>query len=811
MIFWSCSTQKNTFISRAVHTTAAKYNVLYNGKVAFEKAKKQLDDAYKDDFTKLLPIEPLKIEEEKILALPTAPNSKMATKSKAASKSIGKGNRKGSSNKDISGGGKTTSKSTATGFARAEEKAVKAVQKHSINIGTKEKNKQIDDAYFLLGRARYYDQRFVPALETFKYMIKKYPKSNLFEQARIWEAKTLIRLGQEDDAIYKLEKYLLKQKDIPENIQDAAHTALAMAYLKQDSIQQTINHLNQALAVTKKNVNQATRNAFVLGQLYRNESKIDSSNMVFDKIANDKKAPYRFQIYAKIERAKNYNKDTDDTALMLEELKKLTKNRDNRPFLDGIFYQIGKIKLLNDEPDQAISYFKKALRTKQAHNQEKDFAYEQLGNIYFDKANFVDAGAYYDSVLNITKDEKTLRIRRIARKRKSLENVIRLEGITKKNDSILNLIAMDSTARISYFKEYIKKLKEKDEEAKIIAENKKSASFSGFGNLGSKQSAGKLAKFYFYNTQTVSFGEQEFKKVWGNRALADNWRISSASDKTKENSDEEDVTEAEEADTKKYEVETYLAKIPSEAIKIDSITSQRNKAYYKLGVIYKEQFKKPKLAIIKLESLLDFKPNSKLLLPSYYHLYQAFNGINTEKRAYYKNKIISDFADSRYAHIIENPNSKETLDDSNSPENIYYNVYCLYEYEEYENVVTQCNKNINALDETPLIAKFELLKAQAIAKTKGKKAYIKALTYVVDNFPNTDEGKRAQEILDFLNGVTPVKKEKKKENPKKELKYNKQKIRKNSKPKRPSNDEMMKRIKAKKRKGKSMGPPGFGG
>ncbi len=818
MIFWNCSTKKNTFISRTVHTTATKYNVLYNGKMAFEKAKKQLDDAYKDDFTKLLPIEPLKIEEEKTLTLPEIPNSKTKATSKSINQNVQNKNLKGNpkrnsrekTNKNINKGEETTSKSTATGFDRAEEKAVKAVQKHSINIGTKEKNKQIDDAYFLLGQARYYDQRFVPALETFKYMIKKYPKSNLFEQARIWEAKTLIRLGQEEDAIYKLEKYLLKQKDIPKNIQDAAHTALAMAYLKQDSIQQTINHLNQALAVTKKNFNQATRNTFVLGQLYRKESKIDSSNMVFDKIANDKKAPYRFQIYAKIERAKNYNKETDDTALMLENLEKLTKNRDNRPFLDGIFYQIGRIKLLNDKPNEAITYFKKTLRTKQAHNQEKDFAYEQLGNIYFDKANFVDAGAYYDSVLNITKDEKTVRIRRIFRKRKSLENVIRLEDIAKKNDSILNLVEMDSIDRISYFKEYIKKLKAKDKEAKIIAENKKRGNFNGFGNLDSKQNSNKLAKFYFYNVQTVSFGEQEFKNIWGNRALLDNWRISSASDNTNKDSDKEDVVEVKEKHTKKYEIETYLATIPNEAIKIDSITSQRNKAYYKLGVIYKEQFKKPNLAITKLESLLDFKPDSKLILPSYYHLYQAFDGINKNKRNYYKNKITNDFADSRYAQLIENPNSKEILEDSDSPENIYYKVYCQYEYEEYENVIEQCNKNINALDETPLIAKFELLKAQAIAKTKGKETYIKALTYVINNFPNTDEGKRAQEILDFLNGIKPTKKENKKE-----IKYanNKQKIRKkqNTTPKRPSNDEILKRIKAKKRRGKSMGPPGFGG
>ncbi|HFS67283.1 MAG TPA: hypothetical protein ENK67_03635, partial [Flavobacteriia bacterium] len=337
LFFWSCSTNKDTILSRAVHSTAAKYNVLYNGNVAFDKAKKQLDDSYKDDFSKVLPIEPLKIEEKNLLALPAKPGSKLAVK--------------------------TESKSTAQGFERAEEKAVKAIQKHSINIGTKEKNNQIDDAYFLLGKSRYYDQRFVPALETFKYMIKKYTKSDLFHTARIWEAKSLIRLGQEEDAIYKLDKYLTKNKDLEDAIKDNAHTALAMAYMKMDSTQQVIKHLNQALKFTKKNDNQAARNAFILGQLYRNQGKIDSSNMAFNKIATNKKAPYRFRIYAQLERAKNYNKETDNTDEILANLKKLAKNRDNRPFLDGIFYQIGKINLANGKVDDAITYFKKSLRT----------------------------------------------------------------------------------------------------------------------------------------------------------------------------------------------------------------------------------------------------------------------------------------------------------------------------------------------------------------------------------------------------------------------------------------------------------------
>jgi hypothetical protein len=46
-----------------------------------------------------------------------------------------------------------------------------------MNIGG-EKNFQIDEAYLMLGKSRYYDQRFIPALDAFNYILYKYPNSS---------------------------------------------------------------------------------------------------------------------------------------------------------------------------------------------------------------------------------------------------------------------------------------------------------------------------------------------------------------------------------------------------------------------------------------------------------------------------------------------------------------------------------------------------------------------------------------------------------------------------------------------------------
>ena len=69
---------------------------------------------------------------------------------------------------------------------------------HGMNIEGKEKNPQIDEAYLLLGKARYFDQRFVPALAAFNNILNKYPTSDKINQVKVWREKTNLRLGNQN-------------------------------------------------------------------------------------------------------------------------------------------------------------------------------------------------------------------------------------------------------------------------------------------------------------------------------------------------------------------------------------------------------------------------------------------------------------------------------------------------------------------------------------------------------------------------------------------------------------------------------------
>ena len=398
MFIVSCSTKKDAFLNRNYNALTTQYNILYNGGVAFNEGLQEINASYEDDFFELLPIEPLTFKNKKF----------RVPKLSSSSNKLGKGFQESPEQEE-----------SLTPFDIAEQKAVKAIQKHSMNIYGKERNKKIDDAYLLLGKSRYYTERFIPAIDAYNYIIANYPNASLLNETKIWRAKAHIRLENEELAIETLE-ILLRKPDLSDLIREEAATTLAMAYSKADTIELVRKYLWQATETSKNKVQKA-RNLFVLGQLYGLDGIKDTASIVFKKLINFKQAPYKFRVHAEIELAKNSVSDSSSSAI-IERYNKLIKNRDNRPYLDKIYYQVAVLQEKKDSINLAILNYNNSLRAKQGGAKQKTFSYEKLANIYFKNLDYVTASAYYDSILKVAENKQTLRIKRIERRSKELNN-----------------------------------------------------------------------------------------------------------------------------------------------------------------------------------------------------------------------------------------------------------------------------------------------------------------------------------------------------------------------------------------------------
>ena len=721
----SCSTKKDAFLNRNYNALTTQYNILYNGGVAFDQGLNEINLNYEDDFFELLPIEPLSFENIKF-RIPILSTG-------AKEPGIGFDVKKTEEPEE-----------PLTPFDIAEQKAVKAIQKHSMNINGKERNKKIDDAYLLLGKSRYYTERFIPAIDAYNYIIANYPNASLINETKIWRAKAHIRIENEELAIETLE-ILLRKPDLPDFIREDANTALAMAYAKLDSVNTVRNYLWEATK-TSKNKTQRARNLFVLGQLYSLDKIKDTASMVFKKLINFKQAPYKFRIHAQIELAKNAVSDSSSLAI-LERYKKLIKNRDNRPYLDAIYYQMAVLEQQRDSLNEAILNYNKSLRAKNGGAKQKTYSYEQLAKIYFKDLDYVTSGAYYDSILQVANNKNTLRIKRFERRAKNLSSLVKYEKNLQKNDSILTLAALPKEQLEQYFQEYIDKIKKEDEE---LAQKKLNQISFGSSFGGGLQSTKAKGKWYFYNTQSLGFGKSEFKRVWGSRPLEDNWRISDKSIIVNGSNEDKDLITS--IKNPRYEISTYLETVPSSAKELDSLTFDRNTALFELGLIYKEQFKNPPKAIRNLERLLVSNPDKELILPANYHLYQLYSLTGNTKAAQYKDFILNSYPDSPFSKIILNPEielSKEKEVDEDSE--VYEIAYKLYKDDFFEDAICFIDMTIPTLIEgSILVSKFKLLKAYAIGKYQNKDSYIAALEKVAVGYPQTEQGKKALEIMKRL-------------------------------------------------------------
>lgn len=698
-------------MSRTGHSMSTKYNVLFNGQTAYDEAKLALDNSYEDNFWERLPIEPLEIEET-FIPLP----------------------------------GQSTAQSTEKqGFDKAEEKAVKSIQKHSMVIDGLERNKQIDEAYLLLGKSRYYLQRFIPALEAFTFGIENYPNANLYRETKIWKAKAHIRLQNEKLAIETLIT-VLRNAEITDAEYESAHSAMAMAYTQIDSTHLVIDHLKKATYYfTDKE--QSARNLFILGQIYREQEKIDSSNMVFESLTYMKDIPRKYIVHAATERAKNYS-IADSTSMVVYTLKDLIQDRDNRPYLDELYYMSGLVELKNGNFDEAKGLFELSV----IHNTKKPFqkslSYERIGDYYFDKTSFEMAGAYYDSVLQIPIDQNTKRIRKIIRKRESLNDVIFYENIAHQTDSILTLANMNDEEREVYFTGYIEQLKAKMLVEKI--QNEQNNANLGIGDLAQvSNNYDEGGKFYFYNAQLVGLGRQQFKIKYGDRPPGDFWLISQSASLS--STVEVKETEIQLDTSLLFNVNYYVDQIPKSPKVLDSLSLLRNDAYYNLGLIYKEQFKEYEIAAVNFENFLSNDPSENLIVPVKYHLYKTYAFFNPELSNKYSKDIVTNYPDSRYAEMIKNPNSAlASGNDDNSPEYLYKVAFVCYEENDFDYSLRTVNDGLDRFKGLEIEAKFELLKAYLLYKTVGEELFVERLNSIIVNYPNTEESDHAVELLEKM-------------------------------------------------------------
>ena len=369
MAFLSCSQQKNTPISRAYHGVTAKYNTLFNGDQGYLKGMKRIDDNFKDDYSRILPV--------------------------------------------FTYGNKDLASSISSDMDIAIKKASKLITLHSIKAKPKYKkgrmtpqekefynrnefNNWVDDAYILIGKAYFYKMDYLNATETFNFIIREFPKESAKYESMIWLARISAQTGEYRDA-EKLLATLESDRKFPQKLKRDLQTTGADLALKQNQYERSAKYLEKAIKkLHKKKLK--LRYRYILAQLYQQTGELKKATEMYTYIIKHN-PPYEMTFNAQINLASSVETGTKSDRLVRDRLKKLLRDQKNFEFRDQIYFAMAKLEMKDGNRKQAIEYYKESVKVSTNNNDQKALSCLTLADLFYGEKKYVPAQAYYDSTL----------------------------------------------------------------------------------------------------------------------------------------------------------------------------------------------------------------------------------------------------------------------------------------------------------------------------------------------------------------------------------------------------------------------------
>ena len=732
----ACSLSKNTWSTRAYKSLNTKFNVYFNGMTSYEEGMRNITNANSEDYSTIIPMYAISKHEN--------------------------------------------ANSAKSNFDRTIEKSRKAIKLHSIKqkpirnakkwsdpeyqlwYKQEEFNPALKDAWMLLAKSEFHKADFLGSVGTFTYITRHYgTEKDLVAQCQLW----IVRAYGEMGWIYEAEQVLSKIKQDDLKVKNFSLFAAVNAdlLLKKKQYKEAIPFLEICLKNESDKV-QKQRFTFLLAQLYSQTGNIPQAYSTFSKVIK-LNPPFEMDFNARISRAEL---DSRNPIEVRKELSKMLNNTNNKDYLDQIYYVIGKTYLNNSDTIKAIENFNLSTENSTRNGLNKAQTLITLGDLYYEKQNYVKAQPCYDEASKIITPAQD-DFARVSKRAETLGELVVQHEIVTLQDSLQYLSSLSEAKRLEIVEKIISKLIEDEKKAVELANEKKNNfanpedDFNGMPPLIG-QNTGKAGDWYFYNPTLVKSGQSDFIKKWGRRKLEDNWRRTSktaslfAEESPANNSAEQ--TTATENDTTKQEPPTtdnkspefYLRQIPVTPAQIQKSNEEIATALFNMGMIYKDKVEDLPLAIKTFDLFAQRFPNDDRLVESYFQSYMLSLKLEKQQEAEnYKQKLMTNFPKSKYVEVISQPDYFNRMKRMYSEQDsIYSETYAAYNASDF----TTVQKNLAFIKEnyplSTLMPKFMFLGALSTGKTDKPAVFEESLTTLVEKYPESDVSAMSKDILALM-------------------------------------------------------------
>jgi tetratricopeptide (TPR) repeat protein len=637
-----CSLEKQSGFNRAMQNLTAHYNILFDANELLRQKQDAYALSFVDSYTDILSV-----------YQDTIANS-------------------GSPDKDL------------------EEAKVKGGK--IINI--KEQSHYLGNAYLVIGKADFLEGDYFNASEFFSYVIRSFPKNvKLTEEATVWKARALIHLNELSQAKLSSDSAILNiTKKIPKQIRADAYATKLQYDINVQNYEEGEQMAKQAIHFSRDK-KQRLRWTFIMAQLqelnkkpqeaYKNYSGIVNSNALFEMAFN-----------ASLNRIRITESQNGTKVNRIQMLSNLLKNANNKEFQDQIYYQIAEIDYNNKQVDEAMKNYRLSVRHSLKNKNQKGLSYLRLADIFFNKGtDYVTSKKYYDSTLmNLSPTYPGYQV--IRKKSDNLQVLADRFNIITREELLQSLAKLNENTRSKKIDSLVnaETLRQQGADNSAITNSVQST-------VGGNSGAG--GSFYFYNSNAVSQGFNDFKRRWGNRKLEDNWRRSqhaATADLSGGSSQGTDPdAPVDQAATKSKNATNagdYRKQLTQNLPLTPDLLAKSNQriylAYFDVANYYRDILEDKKEAIATYELIIGRFPDSPDKPALYYNLYRLYaDDGNQAKSDEYKNLLLKNYPETAFAQIIIDPAYSQKLSDADSElTSLYNNVYDAYSNHDYKQAIT---------------------------------------------------------------------------------------------------------------------------